>query len=192
MIIEIAGAIASGKSTITRALEENGWSAVFEIFQNNPFLDDFYSAPNNFAFETELCFLLQHYNIIKKTLSAENICYDFSLVQDLAYADINLSGVRHSLFYNVYNEVRSEIGYPDILIHLSCDENILLQRIRNRGRLSEKDISNKYLTSLNSAISIRVNEIIKYTKVINIDSSKHDFRFLPPIFFNKLLFTSYN
>ena len=59
--IEIWGAIASGKTTLTQAFSKFGYSADLEDFTRISMLDDFYADPLSVSFETEISFTLQHY-----------------------------------------------------------------------------------------------------------------------------------
>jgi deoxyadenosine/deoxycytidine kinase len=43
--IEICGGIASGKTTLAVLMQRSGYSAVFENFTLNPFIENFYSDP---------------------------------------------------------------------------------------------------------------------------------------------------
>lgn len=180
MLIEICGGIASGKTTLCKSIAALCGSAVHEDFQKNPFLDFFYKEQKRFSFETEVTFLLQHYHSIKiASKSCPTIC-DFSLVQDLAYADTNLIGARHKIFCSIEIELRAEIGLPDLLIYLTCPSSVLLERVLSRNRDVEKGITIEYLNALNSALEHRVKKIKKTTNIVVIDSHSIDFREMMP------------
>lgn len=176
MFIEICGGIASGKTTLCKVISALGGSAVYEDFQKNPFMESFYRDPKRFSFETEITFLLQHYHSIKISSKPYPIVCDFSLVQDGAYADLNLANNKHRIFSDIEQDLRAEIGFPDLLIHLNCPANVLLARIQNRNRAAEKNISIEYLDALNQAIGVRVQNCKENIKVLEIDSNKFDFR----------------
>lgn len=173
--VEICGNIASGKTTLCSLLSTQGRRAIFERFESNPFFQQFYNDPAGVAFETEITFLLQHYNAIKEAARYKPFICDFSLTQDIAYSDINLYGNRLDLFQNIAEELRSEIGYPRTLIHIDCPEDELQRRIILRSRKEESSISREYLSKLRNAISLRANEARQYTNVVTIDSSTLSF-----------------
>ena len=58
-----------------------------------------------------------------------------------------------------------------MVIFLEADTNILLQRIKQRNRLCEQSISDKYLDSLRESYDIVLNSLSKRTDVIRVDAS---------------------
>jgi deoxyadenosine/deoxycytidine kinase len=172
---EICGNIASGKTTLCQVLSKNKFLPIFEDFQTNPFFEDFYNDPKEYSFETEITFLLQHYHQIKKNKNNPPILCDYSLLLDMAYADVNLSGNRLKVFFDVVGELQQEIGLPDRIIHLVCPEEVLLQRIIDRNREVETSITIEYLKALSNAISARVKDFSSQTLIIMIDSHAVDF-----------------
>lgn len=173
--IEICGNIASGKTTLCQRLTSKGFFPVLENFQKNPFFQDFYEDPQAFSFETELTFLLQHYHSIKISNKKKLIACDYSLFLDMAYADVNLTGNRHKLFTEIVEELLIEIGHPLQIIHLTCPEEVLLQRIAARNRDVEKSISVEYLKALSKAISLRLKKSPDQIQVISINSNSINF-----------------
>ena len=174
--IEICSVIASGKSTIAVLLQEIGFTPVLEKFDINPFLQQFYEKPEDHALETEIAFLLQHYNHIKRAKKEnKSFACDFSLLLDLVFSDVTLTDKEQKVFMAVYNEVSSQVSNPDVLIHLRCDPEILLQRIQKRGREIEKTITIDYLQQLDNALSKRIDNIKNTVKIISIDSEKYNF-----------------
>lgn len=176
MHIEIIGSIASGKTTLAQLLREGGLPVVLEDFRSNPLWAAFYADPVGNAFETELTFTLQHYHEIKQALRAgKPFACDFSLVLDQAYADVTLSGKRHTIYSTVLQELWDEIGFPRKLIHLSCPEAVLLERIRARKRKPEEAITLDYLQSLTRSIQRNLERLGQGTEIIEIDSRALDF-----------------
>ncbi|MGC8494754.1 MAG: deoxynucleoside kinase [Syntrophobacteraceae bacterium] len=173
---EICGNISSGKTTLCSGFAKKSCRPIFEDFLINPFLEKFYENPVQFAFETELTFLLHHYNSIKIQKAYALIVCDYSLFLDLAYADVNLTGNRHRIFSEIVSELQNEIGYPSRIIHLVCPEEVLLQRISARSRDVETSIKIDYLRALSRAISLRMRETSKKISVITINSHTVDFR----------------
>lgn len=172
----MCGGIASGKTTLTQLLGRLGVSRVLENFQANPFWKSFYADPVGTAFETEISFLLQHYHEIKAaTKRNQAFACDFSLMLDLAYAYVTLSEGKRDVFFTVWEEIRRDVQTPSLLIHLVCEPEVELHRIRGRGRQVEKSITIGYLEAINQALAEVLNTEGKSCKVLVIDSTVVDF-----------------
>lgn len=160
MRIEICGGIAAGKTTLTRQLSRLGFTSIFEDFSSIAFLPDFYKEPELYAYETEISFLLQHVFQIKKASAiGRKIVCDYSIEQDFAYAVNNLPLQEMESFSQVYNILKSKLEQTDLIICLQASPMTLKRRIKNRGRISEKDISIEYLCSTCSQVEERMKNI---------------------------------
>lgn len=176
MRIEICGGIASGKTTLTHAIDKiTTFHGVYEDFLTNTFLDDFYSNPDIYCYETEMSFLLQHMHQIKKKMQyTSGLICDFSCEQDFAYAQNNLSARAMKSFQLMYDEVYREISQPDVIIFLKCPFHVLKDRITVRNRKNEQDIDILYLEKTVRQLEQRIS--ITDIPVIEIDSDYWDFR----------------
>jgi len=174
--IEICGGIASGKTTLANLMSPKGFNAIRENFQINPFLEAWYQNPAKYVFETEISFILQHYHQIKKEQieSNINIC-DFSFLIDLAYAEIGLQGSKLEVFRLIHKEVQCELPPPALFIHLVCDAETELKRIRARARDIEKSITVEFLYTLNKAVERQVKNIPQNITVITVNSATKNF-----------------
>ncbi len=67
MYIAIEGVIGVGKTTLARMLQANFEAELLlEIFEENPFLSDFYGDRARYAFQTQIFFLLSRYHQQRK------------------------------------------------------------------------------------------------------------------------------
>lgn len=174
--IEICGGVASGKTTLCHLLAKERLHSEFERFSDNPFWPLFYQNKNLHAFETEVTFRLQHYSRIKTTIPVPSTtAFDYSLLQDEAYARVNLDRDRLKAFEAVYHYIITELPPPGLIIHLECPPEEELRRIQSRARGEEKTIDLAYLDALNKAIAHAVDEIRARIPVLEIDSSALDF-----------------
>jgi len=171
--IEVCGGIASGKTTLSNALRNCGFEPVLEQYLKNPFLSSFYSNPQQYAFETELTFLLQHYSQVKHLEPGATYSCDFSFLQDDAYASVNLDGQHRLLFADLLKLVRVELSSPKLLVYLKCSPKSEYERIMRRGREQEKGISLGYLAALNAAVEKKV--LSTNLNVLMIDSESVNF-----------------
>lgn len=175
MRIELCGGIASGKTSFASLLSKIGTTQIFESFEINPFWGAFYSDPSKYAFETEISFTLQHYHQVKKQYEDKPIVCDYSFLLDLAYAEMGLSGSQLDTFRAVYQEIQRELPPPSLIIHLQCEPEIELSRIRARGRDVEKNISVDFLKSLNKAVMDQINLVKNDLTILTIDSARNNF-----------------
>lgn len=174
--IEICGGIASGKTTFAGLFEKRA-NIIYENFQAVPFWQDFYAAPREYAFETELSFLLQHYHQVKKALSQSPgvIVCDFSFLLDAAYAQVSLNPANRHAFTPVLQQIKEELGPPQLLVALNCSSEIEMNRIEVRGRTEESQIGLGFLTQLNSAIEYELQSVRESIIVVDVNSIKEDF-----------------
>jgi deoxyadenosine/deoxycytidine kinase len=174
--IEVCGGIASGKTTLAQLSARASVIQVLEDFQSNPFWKAFYADPAGTAFETEISFLLQHYHEIKTaTKQTKAFACDFSLLLDFAYAQVTLDEGKRGAFTAVYREIRRELPEPDLVIHLVCDPEVELERIRRRGREVEQSITVDYLAAINRASVGVLSEEAASWNVLTINSAELDF-----------------
>ena len=175
-IIEIAGGIAAGKTTLARSLAAEGFTPIFEAFDSNPFLRLFYREPDRFAFETELSFMLLHAAQAQEAAATGGAhAADFSFLLDAAYADTTLQGRRRRLALEVLDMIRDALPRPSAIVLLECPAEEELRRIRGRGRDFEASIELGYLDRVGAALRDRVAAQSE-APVITVDSSKTDFR----------------
>lgn len=174
--VEISGGIASGKTTLAELFESEDATLVFEDFRANPFGEQFYADPKRFAFETEITFLLQHYNGIKAASGLkEPVVCDFSFLLDCAYVDVTLPEEERRVFLTVWQEVQRQLGPPALYVLLECRPEEELRRIKARGRETEKGIGIEYLASLNDALARHVDVAESSSRVLRIDSEQRNF-----------------
>ena len=177
-IIEVAGCIASGKTTFVRVLEVHSLEGVYEDYKINPFWKAFYTDPSNCAFETEISFLLQHYHFAKRAAAGSGRMFlmDHSFELDMAYAEMGLEGKRKEIFASIYREIRSEIGLPRALVFIDCSPGEAFRRISARGRSFEENITPVFLANLQRALKRRITAIAGTIPVVTVDSETTDFR----------------
>ena len=71
--IGIEGVIGVGKTTLARILAARfNAKLVEEVFEENPFLVDFYKEPEHYAFSTQIFFLLSRF---KQLQTLWNCCF---------------------------------------------------------------------------------------------------------------------
>ena len=166
--VEIIGCTASGKTTLCKTMQKLGWTPIYEPYESNPFLTDFF-AGGNCAFELQMCFLLQHFNKINGTNHpTKNLICDFSFFLDSIYASILLSNKEMAVYVELFSYIISKIDPPQYVIKLVCPDNIILDRIHNRNRAFEQALDKELVEELNQ----KVNNYTTDCEQIQVDSSQ--------------------
>ncbi len=172
--IEIAGIIASGKTTFAGLFESfDAAELVLESFAANPFYAAFYRDPADVAFEAETSFLLLHAYALRRSKGPVTVC-DFASVLDRAYSRVTLDPAQRVVFDAVWQYLTNRRNQPSLLVHLRCPPEVALKRIRERGREAEQSITYQYLVSLDTALRTEIKESGR--PHLDIDSHAIDFR----------------
>jgi deoxyguanosine kinase len=146
--IEICGGIASGKTTLaTRLGRVLDCALVLEQFRENPFWKRYYEQPEVFRPEKDVYFIAQHTGALKVPEAPLTVC-DYATIQDLAYAQLSRDEGHVALMRHLYQRLYEPLPRPTLIVHLRCEEAVLLERIRTRGRAEEAAIDVAYLRAL--------------------------------------------
>jgi len=172
--VEIAGIIASGKTTFAGLFESlDATDLVLESFAANPFYAAFYRDPADAAFEAEISFLLLHAYALRRSRGPVTVC-DFASVLDRAYSRVTLDAAQRAAFDPVWQYLTNRRDQPSLLVRLRCPPEVALERIRCRGREAEQSITHQYLVSLDAALETAIEQ--SGQPHIDIDSYAIDFR----------------
>ena len=154
--IAIEGLIGVGKTGLaTRLASAWGAEPVLEEVENNPFLERFYEDLRSYAFQTQLFFLFarhrQQIALNQRNLFSERVVSDYLFEKDRIFAFLNLDEAEIALYEKIYQFLEKDIVRPDLVIYLQARPEFIWQRIKNEGRLFEREISLDYLTALADA-----------------------------------------
>lgn len=152
----VEGPIGVGKTTLARILnQELGGALLLEVFEENPFLSDFYQDRARYAFQTQIFFLLsryrQQYDVTTRTRADAALTSDYLFAKDRLFARLNLSGDELAVYELVHAALAEKIALPDLVIHLHADTDTLMQRIAIRDRSYERAMSWQYMDDLRQA-----------------------------------------
>ena len=122
--IAIEGPIGVGKTSLaTLVADKLNARKVFEKFEENPFLKDFYDDPESNAFQTQIFFLFA----------------DFTLNSEAEF----------KLYSHVADILEKDIVKPDLVVYLQADTPRLMKNIKKRGRDFEKHVTQDYINQVN-------------------------------------------
>lgn len=157
MYLAIEGVIGVGKTTLARLLQPVFDASLYlEVFEENPFLSDFYSDRQRYAFQTQIFFLLSRYHQQRKIVAdaikqGVNLVSDYTFAKDALFAGINLHGDELDMYGKVHLALAEKITPPDLIVYLSADTEVLMQRIAFRDRTYERNMERSYIHELNQA-----------------------------------------
>ena len=182
MHIAVAGNIGVGKTTLTGLLAKNfNWEPHYESVDNNPYLDDFYTDMQRWAFNLQVYFLNSRFGQLKEFQeSGKNIIQDRTIYEDshIFAPNLHAMGLMTSRdfdnYSSLFNLMSSFVNPPDLLIYLRASVPTLVKQIQSRGRDYESSIRIDYLTRLNERYEAWISE---YTsgKLLVIDTDDLDF-----------------
>lgn len=157
MYLAFEGVIGVGKTTLARLLQP-AFSAelLLEVFEENPFLSDFYADRQRYAFQTQIFFLLSRYHQQHRSIPAalqrgQTLLSDYTFDKDAIFAGINLNGDELAMYGRVHEALGEKIPRPDLIVYLRADTERLMQRIALRDRPYERQMEQAYIAELNQA-----------------------------------------
>jgi len=186
MYIAIEGVIGVGKTTLARLLQPAFQSAlVLEVFEENPFLSDFYSDRQRYAFQTQIFFLLSRYYQQRRSVPEilkrdESLITDYTFAKDALFARINLMGDELDMYYRVHDALAEKIPLPNLIVYLRADTAVLMQRISSRDRPYERNMEREYIEQLAQAydsffIDNHAKNVGESVAVLALDTNELDY-----------------
>ncbi|MBI5568021.1 MAG: deoxynucleoside kinase [Chloroflexi bacterium] len=154
--IAIEGVIGVGKTTLARMLAPDfGGESLLEVFEENPFLSDFYADRARYAFQTQIFFLLSRYRqqhqAVPNALKHGPLFSDYTFAKDSLFAHLTLSADELTVYEKLHNALAEKIPAPDLLIYLRADLDTLMARIAMRDRPYERGMDRTYIDNLRLA-----------------------------------------
>ena len=151
--IVVEGPIGVGKTSLVNILSKALKArTVFEIVEENPFLANFYSDRQKYAFQTQLFFLLSRFKqqgeLFQQELFQQVTVSDYLFAKDRIFAMLTLDPNELALYERVFDLMGPRVVKPDLVIYLQARLDILLARIKKRGREFERKFDADYLSSL--------------------------------------------
>lgn len=195
--IVVEGPIGVGKSSLTRILAEDfGARTLMDDPDANPFLPAFYQNPEQYAFQTQLFFLLSRYNqqkqLKQQDLFDQQVICDYLFAKDLLFAQLNLTEEEYQLYLQTYKLLDQKLPKPDVTIFLQASPEVLMKRIRKRNKEYETEIDPDYVMQVSQTYSqffFQYNESpLLVVNVTDLDfiKEKNDYEMLKEELFNLL------
>lgn len=155
--IAVGGNIGVGKTSLVAWLDQTfGFQPVYEPFEANPYLDDFYGDMDRWAFHSQMWFLSHKFRLHQQlNVRTGTFVQDRTIYEDAEIFATHLarSGAMvdrdFATYLELYDAMRTSLRPPDLMIYLRCSVKAIRRRIKQRGRPSEQAIPVAYLRSLN-------------------------------------------
>ena len=173
--IAVEGNIGAGKTSLVTLLGKKlGYATLFEEFESNPFLTDFYKDIKKHAFPVEMFFLAERYKQLTNAKPDDGnekpkLVADYFILKSLIFASFTLDSIEFGLFKRFFDVIQEKVFLPDLIIYLERENDYLLGNIQNRGRAYEAFIQPDYLSKVNEGYrEFFKNEVRMPVIIINI------------------------
>lgn len=178
--IAIEGPIGVGKSTLAGMLaQELDARLLLEVVDENPFLAKFYDDRRRYAFQTQLFFLLSRYRQQSEVFQGDlfsrgGVVSDYLLLKDRLFAALTLGDDELMLYDKLWEIIGPRAPKPDLVILLMARLDVLLERIKRRGRAYEKYFDRGYLGDV---CRLYTEHFFEYSDapLLIVDTSEIDF-----------------
>jgi deoxyadenosine/deoxycytidine kinase len=155
--VVLAGNIGAGKSTLVGLLADKlGFRPYYEPVTGNPYLEDFYSDMEHWAFHSQVFFLTHRVKSHRALMGDPwSVVQDRSLYEDAnvfarnLYERGSMTSRDWATYSELYRTMASILPAPDLVVYLRASVPTLKKRIARRGRDFEAAIADEYLESLN-------------------------------------------
>jgi len=154
--VAVEGPIGVGKTAVVERLAQRLEAhTILEEWSQNPFLKSFYDGAAGAAFQVELFFLLSRYRqqqeLLQRRLFAQASICDYVFEKSKLFAYLNLEDSELNIYDKLYALLAEAAPRPDLVIFLQAPTEVLVRRIRQRGRPEETRLSEDYIAEVNRA-----------------------------------------
>ena len=154
--IAVEGPMGVGKTSVAERLAARLEAhCVLEEWGQNPFLKAFYDGKPGAAFQAELFFVLSRYRqqqeLLQRRLFSQCTILDYVFEKSKLFAYLNLEDSELLIYEKLYTLLAETAPRPDLVVYLQAPTDVLIKRIRQRGRPEESHLSEDYLAEVNRA-----------------------------------------
>ncbi len=160
--IAMAGNIGAGKTTAAKMISQRfGFELFDEPVIDNRFLKVYYGDMKRWSFTLQLEFLIrrvEHHELIhtvpKSCIQDRTLYEDPEIFAKYLHGLGNMTNAELDLYFEYFQRLSRDISKPDKVICFDVPTvEVLMNRIRTRGREEEKGIPAEFLKGLNGYYS---------------------------------------
>lgn len=158
LFVAMAGNIGAGKTTAAKMVSQKfGFELFDEPVIDNRFLKDYYRDMKRWSFTLQLEFLIrrvEHHELIHKVqkscIQDRTLYEDPEIFAKYLHGLGNMTDQELDLYFEYFQRLTKTIAHPQKVICFDVPQvDVLLSRIRTRGREEEKGIQQQFLRGLN-------------------------------------------
>lgn len=188
-MIVLSGVIGAGKSSLASILAEHlGSQAYYEGVEDNPILPLYYKDMKRYTFLLNVYLLNHRLEQINKAIQDKNSVSDRSIYEDKLFFKMNVdSGTADETEYNTYADLvdnmledipNSPSKKPELLIYIDVPYEVMIKRIKKRGREFEQLSTDPELESYYKRLLAYYKgwyDDYSYSPKMKIDGLRYDF-----------------
>ena len=156
--LAVEGPIGVGKTRLAERLAARFEATTILEDTENPFLPDFYADRPGSALQAQLFYLLNRHRQLTSKRQADlflqsTIC-DYVFDKDKIFAYLNLDDNELFIYQRLFDLLSKDVPPPDLVVYLQAPTDLLIRRLRARGKDPERDVpapEEDYLRELNEA-----------------------------------------
>jgi deoxyadenosine/deoxycytidine kinase len=178
-IINIAGVVGVGKSSLCNIFNELDYKVYHEPVFDNELLEKFYYDKEKYAFPLQIFFLNKRFEMYKDSTHHSASIMDRSIVEDRIFAKMlrdqgELDTKEYEIYVDLFNNMMEHVNPPNLMVYLRIKTENVIDRIKRRGRKYELEQSINYWYDLNSNYEVFFNEYT-WSKLLVVDVDEIDF-----------------
>lgn len=181
--IAVSGNLGVGKTTFVKKIGGHcNWSTMFESVSDNPYLSDYYTDMNSWAFHLQIYFITNRVDQYLKAIQIpQTIIADRSIYEDVnvflpaLYHLGALSKRDYDTITQLYMIIQRYLPPPDLLIYMTASVDIIMQRIQKRGLGFDYDnITKDYLELIQSYYDKWIKQY-RLSPVMSVDTTNSNY-----------------
>ena len=134
-VINIAGVVGVGKSSLCNIFNELGYKVYHEPVFDNELLEKFYYNKEKYAFPLQIFFLNKRFEMYKDSINYPASIMDRSIVEDRIFAKMlrdqgELNDKEYDIYVDLFNNMMEHVLPPTLMVYLRIKTENVIERIK--------------------------------------------------------------